>query len=675
MKIDEVVILGWESEGLRCPDVRIDLQKSRNIVHRVSLIQMPNGTGKTTTLALLRALLSGRSPTGTSWEEYDIAELAKRGGGKKGKFVVHLLHNKKPLSFQAEFDFEAGKVALFTTGQSGENIGFDVPRLLEQFLNPNFVRFFVFDGELAAELTDANQQDAEQAIEALFQINNFNAMGDWAQEYLEDRIDQQRKSEGSGKSTEHGIKQQRTSIRKISERLKVLEARQAELVTFITKAKEKITALKNENREAISGRRNFKERYNAANKKLENAKLRTQVLTSDLLAEVRNPHKLCEQFAAHMLLLKNSFDRVKLPENTAREWFEELAEEENCVCGRALDEPCRTHIRTQSQRYLGSDNIALLNRIKGAVANEVGDVARGADQHLCELVSALVAANDEVGVCQHAVERIVNEAGEEDPEIEQRETEIKDLEAKLLRWEDDERKFRQPDRSLRIEDCWNIVELTRRKKAEEDKLDEITKTAALRWKVEELQQICVDIHKAAIAHLGTSLADAVNASLEELMPYNHVRLKGVSTSLKLEGKRGASIGETLTVAYAFLTRLGHRSNYRLPLVIDTPAAPIDDHIRREVGEALPKLVNQFIAFTISPERGPFIDALLDAAEGDVQFLTLFRKSNTRLAKTLNGTKAKYSETADGVVVEGHDYFDSFQDDSKYERATAAKTKR
>src|SRR5687767_3849349 len=98
MKNDEVVISGWESEGLRCPDVKIDLHKSPNSVHRVSLIQMPNGTGKTTTLSLLRALLSGRSPSGAPWEQYSVAELAKRGS-KKGKFVVHLLHNKKPLSF------------------------------------------------------------------------------------------------------------------------------------------------------------------------------------------------------------------------------------------------------------------------------------------------------------------------------------------------------------------------------------------------------------------------------------------------------------------------------------------------------------------------------------------------------------------------------------------------
>ena len=53
-----IEIAGWESEGLRCPDVAVDLRRGGQ-VPSVSLVQMPNGTGKTTTLELLNAALSG----------------------------------------------------------------------------------------------------------------------------------------------------------------------------------------------------------------------------------------------------------------------------------------------------------------------------------------------------------------------------------------------------------------------------------------------------------------------------------------------------------------------------------------------------------------------------------------------------------------------------------------
>ena len=45
-------ILGWEAKGLRCPDGKIDLCKDGS--KKINLIQMPNGTGKSTYLELIR---------------------------------------------------------------------------------------------------------------------------------------------------------------------------------------------------------------------------------------------------------------------------------------------------------------------------------------------------------------------------------------------------------------------------------------------------------------------------------------------------------------------------------------------------------------------------------------------------------------------------------------------
>ena len=50
-------ILGWEAKGLRCPDGKIDLCKDGS--KKINLIQMPNGTGKSTYLELIRGALSG----------------------------------------------------------------------------------------------------------------------------------------------------------------------------------------------------------------------------------------------------------------------------------------------------------------------------------------------------------------------------------------------------------------------------------------------------------------------------------------------------------------------------------------------------------------------------------------------------------------------------------------
>ena len=45
-------IIEWKSVGLRCPDFNIKISKNDKTFP--SFIQMPNGTGKTTTLSLLK---------------------------------------------------------------------------------------------------------------------------------------------------------------------------------------------------------------------------------------------------------------------------------------------------------------------------------------------------------------------------------------------------------------------------------------------------------------------------------------------------------------------------------------------------------------------------------------------------------------------------------------------
>jgi ABC-type branched-subunit amino acid transport system ATPase component len=55
----QVRLLGWKASGLRCPDHEISRVRADGTPHHVSLIQMPNGTGKTTVHELIRAALSG----------------------------------------------------------------------------------------------------------------------------------------------------------------------------------------------------------------------------------------------------------------------------------------------------------------------------------------------------------------------------------------------------------------------------------------------------------------------------------------------------------------------------------------------------------------------------------------------------------------------------------------
>ena len=67
-------LLGWKCEGLRCPDFNIQLDYNES--SSATFLQMPNGTGKTTTLRLLKRSLYKHDFKSTEIEEYKAKNSA-----------------------------------------------------------------------------------------------------------------------------------------------------------------------------------------------------------------------------------------------------------------------------------------------------------------------------------------------------------------------------------------------------------------------------------------------------------------------------------------------------------------------------------------------------------------------------------------------------------------------
>lgn len=130
---------------------------------------------------------------------------------------------------------------------------------------------------------------------------------------------------------------------------------------------------------------------------------------------------------------------------------------------------------------------------------------------------------------------------------------------------------------------------------------------------------------------------ATNEKLAVLAPSEALRVTRIGGALELEAsglaqKEGVSEGQSLAVAYAFLTSLLADAPYRLPFIVDSPAVSLDTQVRREVGELIPDLFGQMIMFVISSEREGFADAFYNRK--GVRFLTIWRNSAT--AETREG---------------------------------------
>ena len=170
-------------------------------------------------------------------------------------------------------------------------------------------------------------------------------------------------------------------------------------------------------------------------------------------------------------------------------------------------------------------------------------------------------------------------------------------------------------------------------------------------------------HQKAHETITEEICTEANKRIDELMPHNNILIDRIDQCLMLQGQEGGSVGETLSVAWGFLATLFHRSEHKLPFVVDSPAGSVDLAVRPKIGELIPNLTGQFIAFTISSERERFVSPLKQASKDEVHFVTLFRKGAPDLEERAR-MATTFDETVDGLNVTGETFFNEFQLDTE-----------
>lgn len=639
-------LLGWKSEGLRCPDHEIRCHKENGAPFRVTLVQMPNGTGKTTTLTLLRAALSG---VAEQWDSATVKSFQKRNNASldsRGRFSVFLLLNGKRMTVTMEFDFDQGKVRYKTTYGSGQSEGFHPPAEFRQFLNSNFVNFFVFDGELAYNLLDKTHADAESVVETLFHVRTLNQISDKVEEYWKS------KTEKGKPKDERALTRRKNVLTRLQDKLKKLEDEKQKLECAKQNLEEAIRKQQSVYDQELTKEKNRSTKIDAAKQKLNTHEEKVRNLALEVLDMMRDPEAISPIFAQILLRFKHGLDRVKLPERAAREFFEELAEEPECVCGRPIDsDEIRNAIRARAFQYLSSEDVALLNSIKTSIQEKIGHSTQKPEEDLRVKMQELKKECEKRHDAYLELQELQREAEQSDPGVKRAKEEIDRLQDELKRI------------NLRLErfsdGTHNLEQLRKDIKEAEKAVAEAADTLMIKQRRDILKEIIANAIQKARDRLVEEIIIEANQRIRQLMPYNNISISNINRCLVLKGQEGGSVGETLSIAYAFLATLFTRTQHELPFIVDSPAGSIDYAVRPKIGELLPRLTPQFVAFTISSERERFVGPLKSASGGDIQFITLFRKGPKELEQSARAS-LKFEETQDGIIVWDEQFFQEFQ---------------
>ena len=266
-----------------------------------------------------------------------------------------------------------------------------------------------------------------------------------------------------------------------------------------------------------------------------------------------------------------------------------------------------------------------------AIKSDIGDqVSTNLVEHVIELDESVEALRNEIVIRgkletqQRALEEERLQSGDSD--LRERQEELLSVGTELDQVDQSLRDIeRDPDGS-EDDDTDALKALEEKIDDAERDLSEITDTLTLKNKTDLIRHVLDDAVQRARSRLSAKLTEETNSRIKQLLPRDPIEVESVAESLVLSGRRGASMGQTLAVGYAFLATLFSRGGHQLPFIVDSPAGALDLAVRPEVARLIPELCKQFIAFTISSERDRFVEPLRKAANDNVEHLTVFKKT-------------------------------------------------
>ena len=572
-----------------------------------------------------------------------------------------LLVDGKLLSIELLLDYSTGRASYRSTnpGSGGVVPVWRVPPAMARFLKPEFLSLFIFDGEFAWRLLDGGETEADRVVDALCQVYLLQDAALYAREHWEREsraADTTRTKQGLDRVRD---RRNRLAARetKIAGELKTARAEATALTKSVDELHEKI-------RQRIDSVAETRELRDVAEAERAGARSDVAERRAKLMTALRLPHAVHPALADRLTDLRDNLDRVRLPENTSAQFFEELVEEDECVCGRPMDEAAREQIRARAERYLDADDSGVINALKQDISRyteEPDDDEEDAGyRRVLRLRTELTEALRRERLADQQVRVLMDrliEAG--DTELEAWQTEAETKEDRI----EECRKLVAEIEGLGVGDsnaetskCLRVI----RREIEKlnERIAQIEGTVRLRRQTELIASLLDKAGDRARERIKAELLEECNSRLSVILENDPLSIERIDRSIRLRGQRGASAGQTLAIGYTFLMSVLNRGQNDFPLVVDSPAGPIDKGVRRRIGRLLPTLCSQFVGFTINTEREGFVDAL-ESKVDDIAYLTLFRKTpgTLRMMDALPGDR--YTETRNAVLVDDRGYFFGF----------------
>lgn len=610
-------IKGIRYENIReFTDLEIDLTRDDGDTHHISLVQMPNGTGKTTTMDLIRTVLVGKNldeDGGLTVESLEPEEF----DAIEGSFEVDFESDGDQFTFRLDLDYETYEHEYRTIRPSevggGDMLGHSLPTQLRTVINESFANLFVFNGELTQDFIQTGKDEAENALKTVNYLNRLEDQRNKIEQEVEERQDE------DSVNSEKGYRNVKGRLDTAKEKLDELERRESTLKREIKEHDKAIQSLSTERSEILAENQEQLEKDKRLDREIQDLRSEIEHSTDEVLSLMRNPSQLHEDFNDDMEKLVKKMNVIGLPKPTSQEFFTELSERPKCICGREIDEEHAEKILENADHYLSEEDIGVLNLLKEDLRG-IPDFEDYEDKF------------EDLEDKRGDLEQKKQEKGRvdlDDPDMNERLQEIteeKQEEKRNKKQKEEElRKLTSTDKNEREElglNWKNNIHLCRQKVEErKERVREASNTVNFGKRADILEEIFDEFIDEYLSTLKQNQIDETNQRLQKILGLSQVQIEDIDNSIKIKGKENVSEGQSLSIAYAYLSTLFEDSAIDVPFIIDSPAVSIDYEKRAEVAPIISDLFDQLVIFVISSERERFVDEL---DSGDIKYCTIHK---------------------------------------------------
>ncbi len=638
----EIKIMGWSYENIRrFENLTIDLLNGGCNLPHITLVMMRNGTGKTTTIQLIRAVLNGSA---ASWSAEQVREFRPKDKDiSYGKFCLNVKFDSDTYYFSLLLNYDEGVASYQTSRVSPASGGLEVGRILPVSLNgvfdtEEFVNRFIFDGEQAKKALNSSSTEAENAIRYLYRVDKIDGLIDRI-----NKIIAQKQAEESRGQTQQSVRNNKTRMENRERKLKELKDELSKIEGEIDSLGREKDLLERRKTELL--RSNERIRAQVDELKIKQTERRSDLVGyfATIKARMREPFLVHPIFDGMLKNLAENMQTLKLPKTTAREFFRELSTRPKCICGHDIGPEERDNILQNAEQYLGEEDLVAINAIKDRIRNY------NVTEDLQEALHKMIEAKDDLEDYREALARCSLQLdGEAQKEIEQIEQKLDIIDRRLSDLERNRTMLCAPANALGATDQNNIA--LAQKAYDEASKNYYTALGTYEYtmKAQRVIQYMCQVRQVTLAKLKATIVEKANEKIEKIVTDEHIVVEKIDGNLVLQDRAGASEGQTLAIAYAYICSLFEHSTYDFPFVIDSPAASMDLDVRREVAQAIPQLFKQLIIFVTSGEVAGFAEKMYQLQ--NVHYITIEGKHDGQAAK----------------LTIGQEYFSTYQSEEEEE---------